>query len=60
MHFDNRLGLDDHEVFIEEMEALHEQFVAAAFDVEHAEEAAGVAGELAFGAASIRGERHRC
>src|SRR5438046_9909668 len=46
---EDRLGLDDHVVLVEQVEALDEQLVAAAFDVQDAEEPAGVAGELAFG-----------
>src|SRR5437588_4316641 len=33
-HLDDRLGLHDHLRFIEEMEALHQKLVAAAFDVQ--------------------------
>src|SRR5437764_11371391 len=40
--FEDRLGLDDHLVLIEEVEALDEQFVAAALDVQNAEAGARV------------------
>ena len=43
-HFDDRLGLHDHQGLVEEVEALNEQFVAAAFDVQNAEEPAAVGG----------------
>src|ERR1700710_1546255 len=35
-HFDDRLSLNDHLVFIEEMEALHQQLMAAAFNIQNA------------------------
>lgn len=38
--FEDGLGLDDHLVLVEEMEALNEQLVAAALDVEDAERGA--------------------
>src|SRR5687768_16517744 len=43
-HFDDALGLDDHLALVEQVEALDEQLVAAALDVEHAEVPAGAVG----------------
>jgi hypothetical protein len=58
-YFEDRLGLDDHLVLIEEVEALDEQLVAAALDVEHAQRGARflVAGSRR---SSARASRRRC
>ena len=47
-HFDDRLGLHDHLRFIEEVEALHQQLMAAAFDIQHAKARAFFGGRRRF------------
>src|SRR5438874_10202165 len=41
-HFDNRLCLDHHLAFVEQVEALHEKLMRAALDVEHAKRRARI------------------
>src|SRR5699024_8797796 len=59
-HLDDRLGLDDHLAVVEEVKALDEQLVAAALDVEHAEEPAAVGGRGDLGGhqLALGGVRH--
>src|ERR1700722_17453310 len=40
-YFDDGLGLDDHQVLIKQVEALNEQLMAAAFNIQHAQARSG-------------------